>query len=156
MLVREALDIEADIISDTAPLNGLVRVLLEATEEIHCLKDATRGGVATALNELALNSQVAIAIDEKEVPVRPTVLGACEILGIDPLAIANEGRLVAVVAADAADAALEAMRGHPLGSEAKLIGEVLPNPSGMVFLRTAIGGTRVVDMLVGDPLPRIC
>ena len=156
MLAREALDIEADIVSDTAPLNGLIAQLLEATTEVRCLKDATRGGLATALNEIALNSSVAIAINEKDVPIRPAVVGACEILGIDPLTIANEGRLVAIVAAEAADAALAAMQSHPQGIEARVIGEVLSEPAGMVFLRTGIGGTRVLDMLVGDPLPRIC
>ena len=157
MLAREALDIEADVISDTAPLNGLVAQLLEkANQQVHCLKDATRGGLATALNEIALNSNVALAIDEKAVPVRPAVEGACEILGLDPLTIANEGRLVAVVAAEAAETVLGAMQSHPLGGEAAIIGEVQADPPGMVFLRTGIGGTRVLDMLVGDPLPRIC
>jgi hydrogenase expression/formation protein HypE len=156
MLAREALEIEADIVSDTAPLNGLIARLFEATSKVHCLKDPTRGGVATALNEIALSSNVAIAITEKEIPVRPEVMGACEILGIDPLTIANEGRLLAIVAPEAAEAALAALRSHPLGAEAKIIGEVLPDPPGMVFLRTGIGGTRVLDMLVGDPLPRIC
>jgi len=156
MLAREALDIEADIESDTAPLNGLIAALFEATSAIRCLKDPTRGGVATALNEIALNSNVAIAINERDIPVRPAVTGACEILGIDPLTIANEGRLLAVVAPEAAEAALSAMQNHPLGTKARLIGELLPDPPGMVFLRTGIGGTRVLDMLVGDPLPRIC
>jgi hydrogenase expression/formation protein HypE len=156
MLAREALDIEADIVSDTAPLNGLIADLFKATTAVHCLKDPTRGGVATALNEIALNSNVAIAINERDIPVRPEVNGACEILGIDPLTIANEGRLLAIVAPEAADTALAALRSHALGVEAMVIGEVLPDPPGMVFLRTGIGGTRVLDMLVGDPLPRIC
>ena len=156
MLAREALDIEADIVSDTAPLNGLIDGLFEATTEVRCLKDATRGGVATALNEIALNSNVAIAINETSIPIRPAVSGACEILGLDPLTIANEGRLIAVVSEAQAELALQALQKHPQGTEAVILGEVLPDPAGMVFLRTAIGGTRVLDMLVGDPLPRIC
>ncbi len=157
MLARESLEIETTIQSDTAPLHTLVATLLEATEDgVHCLKDPTRGGVATTLNEMALGSQVAIALDESRIPVRAEVRGACEILGLDPLTIANEGKLLAVVAPDAAKAALAAMRAHPLGREAAIIGTVQPEPVGMVFLRTEIGGTRVLDMLVGDPLPRIC
>ncbi|HMQ29832.1 MAG TPA: hydrogenase expression/formation protein HypE [Chloroflexaceae bacterium] len=157
MLAREALDIESDVVSDTAPLNGLVAALLAACGPgLHCLKDPTRGGVATSLNEIALGAEVAIALDEQAIPVRPEVRGACEILGLDPLTIANEGRLLAIVSPDVAGAALAAMRAHPLGREAALIGEVRAEPAAMVFLRTEIGGTRVLDMLVGDPLPRIC
>jgi len=157
MLAREALEIESDVQSDTAPLHTLVAALLAAAGEgIHCLKDPTRGGVATCLNEMALGSEVSIALDEHAVPVHPEVRGACEILGLDPLTIANEGKLLAIVAPDKADAALSAMRNHPLGREAMIIGTVQAEPAGMVFLRTDIGGTRVLDMLVGDPLPRIC
>jgi hydrogenase expression/formation protein HypE len=157
MLAREALEIESDLRSDTAALDGLVTSLLEAVGNgVHCLKDPTRGGVATTLNEIAIASEVAIALDEQTIPVRPEVRGACELLGLDPLTIANEGKLLAVVARDHADAALAAMRGHPLGRDAAMIGEVRDQPVGMVFLRTDIGGTRVLDMLVGDPLPRIC
>ena len=156
MIAREALDIELDVASDTAALNGLVSALLDAVPDVRCLKDPTRGGLATSLNEIALSSEVAIAIDETAVPVRPAVRGACEILGLDPLTIANEGKLIAVVPPESADAALAAMRAHPLGVEACGIGEVRADPPGMVFLRTEIGGTRVLDMLVGDPLPRIC
>jgi hydrogenase expression/formation protein HypE len=157
MLTREALDIETDVQSDTAPLHTLVAALLEAAGDgLHCLKDPTRGGVATTLNEMALGSEVAIALDEHSIPVRAGVRGACEILGLDPLTIANEGKLIALVAADKAEAALAAMRAHPLGREAALIGAVQAEPPGMVFLRTDIGGMRVLDMLVGDPLPRIC
>jgi hydrogenase expression/formation protein HypE len=157
MLTREALDIETDVQSDTAPLHGLVATLLHAAGTgVHCLKDPTRGGVATALNEIAFGSEVSIALDEQAIPVRAGVRGACEILGLDPLTIANEGKLVAVVAAEMAEAALAAMQAHPLGREAAIIGEVRAEPMAMVFLRTDIGGTRVLDMLVGDPLPRIC
>jgi hydrogenase expression/formation protein HypE len=157
MLAREALDIETTVQSDTAPLHTLVAALLNATEDkVHCLKDPTRGGVATTLNEMALGSQVAIALDESAIPVRAEVRGACEILGLDPLTIANEGKLLAVVAPEAARTALAAMHAHPLGREAAIIGTVQAGPAGMVFMRTPIGGTRVLDMLVGDPLPRIC
>ncbi|QBD82537.1 hydrogenase expression/formation protein HypE [Ktedonosporobacter rubrisoli] len=157
MLAREALDIETDVKSDTAPLHSLVSALLAAAgQDVHCLKDPTRGGVATALNEMALSSEVSIALDERAIPVRPEVRGACEILGLDPLTIANEGKLLAIVGQEQAAAALNALRSHPLGREATLIGTVQAEPQGMVFLRTEIGGMRVLDMLVGDPLPRIC
>jgi hydrogenase expression/formation protein HypE len=157
MMAREALDIETDVQSDTAPLHGLVAALIQAAGEgVHCLKDPTRGGVATSLNEIAMASEVSIALDEHAIPVRAGVRGACEILGLDPLTIANEGKLLAVVAPASAEGALAAMRTHPLGVEAAIIGEVRAEPAAMVFLRTDIGGTRVLDMLVGDPLPRIC
>lgn len=157
MMAREALDIETNVQSDTAPLYTLVEQMLGALGAgVHCLKDPTRGGVATALNEIALASEVAVALDERAIPVRSDVRGACEILGLDPLTIANEGKVLAIVAPNVAEAALAVMRGHALGREAAIIGEVRPEPAGMVFLRTAIGGTRVLDMLVGDPLPRIC
>ncbi len=157
MMAREALEIETDVESDSAPLHTLVAALLDAAGEgVHCLKDPTRGGVATSLNEMALGSEVSIALDEHAVPVHMGVRGACEILGLDPLTIANEGKLLAIVAAEKAEAALAAMRNHPLGHEAAIIGVVQAEPAGMVFLRTDIGGTRVLDMLVGDPLPRIC
>ena len=156
MLAREALDLETDVQSDSAPLHGLVATLLAAAGPgIHCLKDPTRGGVATTLNEIALASEVGIALDEQAIPVHPGVRGACEILGLDPLTIANEGKLLAVVAPEHASAALAAMRAHPLGQAAAIVGEVRAEPAAMVFLRTDIGGTRVLDMLVGDPLPRI-
>ena len=157
MLAREALDIETDAQSDTAPLHSLVAALLEATGDgVHCLKDPTRGGVATSLNEMALGSEVSIGLDEHAIPVHSGVRGACEILGLDPLTIANEGKLLAIVAPDKAERALAGMRGHPFGREATIIGSVQAEPAGMVFLRTDIGGMRVLDMLVGDPLPRIC
>lgn len=157
MLAREGLEMESELRSDTAALHELVVDLLGAGGAgVHCLKDPTRGGVATALNEIAIASEVAIALDEQAIPVRPDVRGACELLGLDPLTIANEGKLLAVVAPEHADAALAALRNHPLGRDAAIVGEVRDQPSAMVFLRTDIGGTRVLDMLVGDPLPRIC
>lgn len=157
LVAREELHLETEIESDTAPLNGLVGALLEAAGEgVRCLKDATRGGVASALNEIAIQSGVAIGVEEAAVPVRPDVRGACELLGIDPLHMANEGKLVAVVAPERAEAALEALRSHPRGTESALVGEVREAPEGMVFVQTGIGGRRVLDMLVGDALPRIC
>ncbi|HKF35627.1 MAG TPA: AIR synthase-related protein, partial [Ktedonobacteraceae bacterium] len=157
MLAREALDIETDVQSDTAPLHTLVAALLDTVgEAVHCLKDPTRGGVATALNEMALGSEVSVALDEHAIPVHAEVRGACEILGLDPLTIANEGKLLAIVAPEKAETALTTMRAHPLGREAMIIGMVQAEPAGLVFLRTDIGGMRVLDMLVGDPLPRIC
>ena len=157
MLAREALDIETDVESDTAPLHTMVAALLEAAGDgVHCMKDPTRGGVATTLNEIAIGSEVSIGLDEHTIPVRPEVRGACEILGLDPLTIANEGKMLAIVSSETAAAALAAMRSHPLGHEAAIIGSVQTEPAGMVFLRTDIGGMRVLDMLVGDPLPRIC
>jgi len=156
MVARGGLALEVDLESDTAPLHELVALLLAATDDVRCLRDPTRGGVATVLNELALAAEVGIVIDELTVPVRPEVTGACEILGIDPLYVANEGKLLAVVAPEAEQAALTALRSHPLGTSAAVIGEVREEPPGMVVLDTAFGGTRVVDMLAGDPLPRIC
>ncbi len=157
MLARGELDIEADIESDTAPLHELVGDLLDAAGGgVRLLRDATRGGVATILNEVAVASQVAVVVDENSVPVRPVVNGASELLGIDPLYVACEGRLVAVVDPAHADAALAALQSRPLGEGAAVIGEMKDDPPGLVLLRTAFGGTRIVDMLVGDPLPRIC
>lgn len=156
MIARGELDIAADLASDTAALPGLVDALLDAASGVRLLRDATRGGVATVLNEMAQAAQVSVIVDEASVPVRPAVTGACELLGIDPLYVACEGRLVAVVDGTQAEAALAALRGHPLGEGAAVIGRVAADPPGMVLLRTAFGGTRVVDMLVGDPLPRIC
>lgn len=157
MLAREDLGIEADVFSDTAPLHRLVQNLLdEVGPAVHCLKDPTRGGVATTLNEVALASEVSILLDERTIPVSPGVRGACELLGLDPLVIANEGKLLAVVAPEEAEHALKVLLSDPLGRQAAVIGEVREEPAGMVFLHTVIGGTRVLDMLVGDPLPRIC
>ncbi|MDQ6635592.1 MAG: hydrogenase expression/formation protein HypE [Gemmatimonadota bacterium] len=156
MLAREALELDAEIESDSAPLHGLVAALLAAAPETRVIKDPTRGGVASALNEIAARTRLAISVDEDRVPVRTAVRGACEILGLEPLHIANEGKLVAIVPREQAADALQALRDHRFGADAAIIGEVLPQPEGMVLLRTGIGGSRVLDMLVGDPLPRIC
>ena len=156
MLARGELDIEADITSDTAPLNGLVADLLSATTGVRALRDATRGGVATILNEVAAAAGVGVLVNEDAIPVTPVVRGASELLGIDPMYVACEGRLVAIVAGDQAGAALTALRAHPLGADAAIIGQITAAPPGIVLLKTAFGGTRIVDLLVGDPLPRIC
>jgi hydrogenase expression/formation protein HypE len=156
LLARGDLDLEADLVSDTAPLAGLVAGLLDAVPGVRALRDATRGGVATILNEVAVAAQVGVVVEEGAVPVRPEVTGACELLGIDPLYVACEGRLVAVVDGGQAEAALAALRAHPLGAGAAVIGRVVADPPGLVLLKTAFGGTRIVDVLVGDPLPRIC
>jgi hydrogenase expression/formation protein HypE len=155
MLARGDLDLEAELESDTAPLLSLCKAML-AAGDVHFMRDATRGGVATVLNELAQEAELAVAIREEAIPVRDEVRGAAEILGIDPLYMANEGKLVAVVAAADAAAVLAAMHAHPLGSRAAVIGELRAEPAGMVFMHTSFGGSRVVDMLIGDPLPRIC
>ncbi|MEX5632316.1 hydrogenase expression/formation protein HypE [Parafrankia sp. FMc2] len=177
LLARGELDISADLRSDTAPLTGLAARLLTATGPrsdhsrhgehdgrsehrghggLRAMRDATRGGVATILNEVARASGVGVVVDEDAVPVRTEVRGACELLGLDPLYVACEGRMVAVVAPEAADAALAALRADPLGAGAAVIGRVVDEPPGTVLLNTTFGGTRIVDLLVGDPLPRIC
>ena len=156
MLARGDLMLEADIVSDTAPLHDLMERLLTAAPSTRWLRDATRGGVGTVCNELARDSNLTVVLDETALPVRPAVGAACELLGIDPLYVANEGKFVAVVAPDEAAAALAALRGHTLGANAVSIGEIRAEPPGIVVLRTQLGGTRIVDMLVGDPLPRIC
>jgi hydrogenase expression/formation protein HypE len=157
MLARGELDLEADLRSDTAPLHEPIAALLASVPgAVRMLRDATRGGVATVLNEVAQGAEVGIVLDEDAIPVRPVVNGACELLGIDPLYVACEGRFVAVVDGDHADDALAALRAHPLGEGAALVGRVAADPPGLVLLKTSFGGTRVVDTLVGDPLPRIC
>jgi len=157
LLARGDLDIEADVRSDTQPLWSLAEALLATCGDgLHCMRDATRGGVATVLNEIALAAEVGVVLEESRVPVRPEVTGAGEILGIDPLYVANEGKLVAFVAPEHADAALAALRAQPAGAEAAIVGEVRSEPPGRVLGRTAFGGHRLIDMLVGDPLPRIC
>lgn len=153
---RENLEFEGLIESDTASLHTLVAAMLAASDEIHCLRDPTRGGLATTLNELAAASHIGFELDEKTIPVTESVRGACEILGLDPLYVANEGKLVALVAADAADAVLRSMREHPLGGKAVIIGEAVAQHPSKVLLKTEIGGTRIIDVLLGEQLPRIC
>ncbi len=154
--VREGLEFGATIESDTAPLNGLVAELLDETRTIHVLRDPTRGGVASALNEIARASQVGIVIDERKLPVQAAVRAACELLGMDPLYVANEGKLIAIVPPADAERLLVRMRAHPLGKHAAMIGHVTADHPGLVVARTGIGGTRIVDMMVGEQLPRIC
>lgn len=156
MSVREGLEFETRITSDTAPLNGLTREILRAGKDIHVLRDPTRGGVASVLNEIAESSRVGILLDEEAIPLNDEVRGACEILGLDPLYVANEGKMLVFVAPGAADGVLKAMRSHAAGKEAVVIGEVVPDHPGTVVMKSSIGGTRVVDMLSGEQLPRIC
>ncbi len=156
MAVREGLEFETTIESDSAPLNGIVHDLLVAGIEIHCLRDLTRGGLASALNEIAKAADVSIEIDEKNIPVREDVQGACEILGLDPLYVANEGRFIAFVTPSDADKTLEIMKSHPLGTGATIAGLVTDDPSHIVKMRSKIGTTRIVSMLSGEQLPRIC
>ncbi len=153
---REGLEFETEIASDTAPLHGLVAAMLQAAAEIRCLRDPTRGGLAATLNELAAASGVGIEIDETRIPVRPGVQAACELLGLDTLYVANEGKLVAIAAESAADAVLARMRRHPMGREASIIGVVTDKHPKMVVMATRVGGTRVVDLHPGEILPRIC
>ncbi len=156
MVARGDLQLEVDLASDTAPVHELTQALLALGEEVRWLRDPTRGGLATALNELAQAANLAVVLDEGSLPVRPEVVGTCEILGIDPLYVASEGRIVAVVSAEACEAALVALQAHPLGAGAAVVGEIRSEPQGFVLLDTSFGGSRIVDMLVGDPLPRIC
>jgi hydrogenase expression/formation protein HypE len=154
--VREGLEFGAPIESDCAALHGLVEAMLVVGDALHTLRDPTRGGVASALNEIARTAQVGIVLDERSIPVPGAVRAACEILGMDPLYIANEGKLLAIVARDSAEALLAQMHAHPLGQQARIIGQVTEAHPGMLVARTGIGGTRVVDMQVGEQLPRIC
>ncbi len=156
MSVREGLTFETELVSDSAALHTLVAAMLDVTRDIHCLRDATRGGVAAVLNELAERSQVGFSLDEQAIPVRPAVQAACEMLGMDPLYVANEGKLIAIVPREHAGAVLQAMHAHPLGQDAAIIGEAVVEHPGMVVAQTAIGGRRVVDMPLGEILPRIC
>jgi hydrogenase expression/formation protein HypE len=156
MSAREGLEFETEITSDTASLNGLVETIFAASQDIHVLRDPTRGGVTSAVSEIAESANVGIRLDERSLPISEEVKGACEILGLDPLYVANEGKLLAFVPPDKADRVLSAMRSHPLGEKAAVIGEVVPEHPGMVTMKTYIGGTRVVDMLSGEQLPRIC
>jgi hydrogenase expression/formation protein HypE len=156
MLARGDLALEAEIRSDTAPIHELVELLLAAAPSTRWMRDPTRGGLGTVCNELAQDCAHAVILDERLLPVTPMVQGACDLLGIDPIYVANEGKFVAVVAPDEAEAAVAALRTHELGRNAALIGEIVEQPEGIVALRTPFGGSRIVDMLVGDPLPRIC
>lgn len=162
MIARGELELETDIESDTAPLNSLVQDMLDeasscgALDQLHCLRDPTRGGAGTTLNEIALSSEVCFEIDEALIPVREEAKGACEILGLDPLYVANEGKLIAVVGESIAERLIVRMRANRYGAEACIIGEVKAEPQGIVAMRTGFGGTRIVDMLVGEQLPRIC
>jgi hydrogenase expression/formation protein HypE len=160
MSQREGLEFESAIESDCAPLNGLVAAMLatasHANDFIHTLRDPTRGGVATTLNEIAKHANVGMVLDERTIPVHESVKGACEVLGLDPLYVANEGKLLALVVPEMADAILEQMRQHRLGQDAVIIGEVVESHPGMVLMKTEIGGTRVLDVMFGEQLPRIC
>ena len=160
MSQREGLEFESSIESDCAPLNGLVAAMLatasSSNDFIHTLRDPTRGGVATTLNEIATHANVGMVLDERAIPVRESVKGACEVLGLDPLYVANEGKLIAVAAPDDADGLLEVMRNHPLGRNSAIIGQVVDDHPGMVTMHSLVGGERVVTMLAGEQLPRIC
>ena len=153
---REGLEFESQILSDCAPLSGMVQALLDAAPATHTLRDPTRGGLASALNEIASQSAVEIEITESSVPVRPSVAAACELLGLDPLYAANEGKMVVFVSPDAAESALRALRGHDCGREAAVIGTVTKRHTGRVLLRTALGTHRILDRHIGEQLPRIC
>jgi hydrogenase expression/formation protein HypE len=156
MSVREGLVFQNPVQSDSAPLNRLVESVLKTGADIHAMRDPTRGGVASTLNEFAARSNVGILLEEEQLPIRPEVIEACEILGLDPLYVANEGKAVIIAAAGSADIALEAMRSDPLGTMSRIIGEVTDTHKGKVMMRTVHGPTRVVDMLSGEQLPRIC
>jgi len=156
MSVREGLEFETTIESDCAALNHMVDEMLETSTDIHVLRDPTRGGVASSLNEIAGQSKVGIAIDETKIPVKPEVASACELLGMDPIYVANEGKLLAIVAPHAAEAILARIQANPLGANARIIGTVTANHPGMLVAKTGIGGTRVIAMQIGEQLPRIC
>ncbi|MFD4138685.1 hydrogenase expression/formation protein HypE [Streptomyces sp. NPDC058572] len=156
MSVREGLEFGVEIESDCAALGGLVEAMLAVTQDLHVLRDPTRGGLAAALNEIAAASGTGVVVEERAVPVPPPVANACAVLGLDPMYVANEGKLVAFVPREHADAVLASMRAHPLGREAAIIGETVQTHPGMVVARTGLGGTRVVDMPIGEQLPRIC
>ena len=156
MSVREGIEFETVLESDTAALSSLTHVMLEACPSIRSMRDPTRGGVSSALNELATASHVGIKLEEAAIPIRPEVHAACEMLGLDPLFVANEGKLIASVPASDAEMLLEVMRDHPLGRNAAIIGEVVEDHAGMVVMRSLVGGERVVSMLAGEQLPRIC
>ena len=156
MSVREGLEFETVLESDSALLNGLTGIMLEVCPSIRCMRDPTRGGVSSALNELAQASNVGVRIQEKAFPMKPEVKAACEMLGLDPLYVANEGKLIAVVPAESSQELLAKMRGHPLGRNAAIVGEIVDDHQGMVVMRSLVGGERVVTLLSGEQLPRIC
>lgn len=156
MSVREGLEFETELKSDCAPLHGLAQLMLETCPGIRCMRDPTRGGLATALNELAAASHVGVRIEERSIPIRREVSAACELLGFDPVYVANEGNLVAVVPAAEAEGLVDAMRTHPRGRNAAIIGEILRERSGIVCMKSIAGGERVITMLTGEQLPRIC
>jgi hydrogenase expression/formation protein HypE len=156
MSFRENLTFATTIASDTAALHGLVAAMLDAAPDIHCLRDPTRGGLATTLNEIARQSGCGMLLHEAAIPVKAEVAAACEFLGLDPLYVANEGKLVAIVAADDTERVLAAMRAHPQGRDAAVIGDVHDDPRRFVQMETSFGGRRVVDWLTGEQLPRIC
>ncbi len=156
MAERNGISFDPPVLSDTAPLNGLVKEMIRQTTKINALRDPTRGGLATTLKEIATDSGLCIMLEEDSIPVPSGVRGACELLGLDPLYVANEGILIAIVDADVADQVIETMRKHEVGAQAQIVGHVQDAPSGMVLLKTSIGGTRIVEMLSGDQLPRIC
>jgi hydrogenase expression/formation protein HypE len=156
MACRQGLALDAPLKSDSAALNGLVADLLAACAQVRVLRDPTRGGLATTLNEIAATSGVAMDLDEQAIPLDPAVRGVCELLGLDPLYLANEGKLICIVDGSQAEAALHALRAHPLGGRAAIIGRVVEGKAGRVWMNTAVGGRRILDMLSGEPLPRIC
>lgn len=156
LIARGELALETDVESDCQPLNGLVDAILDVCPEVHAMRDATRGGLATVLNEFAMSSEVGIRLYEESIPVREEVKGVCEILGLDPFYLANEGKLVVVVPRSHSESVLSAMKSHPAGRDSCIVGEAIASPPGVVLLQTAFGAERIVDMLVGDQLPRIC
>jgi len=156
MSVREGLEFETEIASDTAALNSLVESMLGVSKDIHVLRDPTRGGVTRALTEIAQTAGVSMHLEEAHIPIHEEVNGACEILGLDPLYVANEGQLIAIVAAEMAEPIMKVIRAHPLGSDTAIIGQVTSGSPGVVTMKTRIGGTRIADVLSGEQLPRIC
>jgi hydrogenase expression/formation protein HypE len=156
MAERNNLKFDPPLYSDTKPLNDLVKEILKAGKAVHVMRDPTRGGLATTLKEIAEEASVCIEIEETKIPIKPQVRGACEILGLDPLFVANEGIIVAFVEEDMAEFLFKTIKSHPKGREAEIIGKVKPSPEGMVLLNTEMGGTRMIEMLSGEQLPRIC
>lgn len=156
LMQREGMAFESTLVSDTAPLNHMVNRMLSVTKDVHVLRDPTRGGVGTTLNEIAVSSNAGIFIQEEKIPVKNEVAGVCELLGLDPIYVANEGKLIAFVPPEHAEEVLAVVKGDDLGKDACIIGEVVADYPGKVFMKTRIGGTRIVDMLTGDQLPRIC